>query len=664
MHTKDKLNTYQRYLNHQYHTLVLHVDSEGIANEKIRTNDLALELNKISNDDDDNDKELEHNHIMVTQPGEPNNKSKPAFKKFCTYCHKNNHGVSNFYQKQRDEEYQKYRNPRPRTLQQPFVQYFRSKPSNSQDNRTENKTDYSSRDNDRSRYSQNYYHNDRYRNNDRYRSNSRDYSQNNFRSSSRQRYYNRSQEPYSSISRYDNHYQRRTPSRSPYRSPYRNNSNYRYKSGSRYRSRSQSQGNSFRRYNYPYRSPSKPRDYRLRSRTPSQNRQQNRINQVNVNSTNDKDSTKFEAHTCQITEIANTITPYSWFYPLYIHAFERKDNILPSKLETLFLLDIGASISVLNLPTFHVIAKQLNLNVPKDIENTRAKTLTVANQTEVPIVHYVSMTCFTEVNHQNRSFNIEFAVANIKYNILGAPFFKKNIQNIDFQQNIMTYKEQHPKLPTKTHFSTFTEKDYPYIWYIYTIKCKEPILFKPRSGKTIHFPIKNYLNLHFELEDNFKFYPSVLYTYFLHTFEDIFHFLDMIINDKNKDSCSTVFQNITSHPATLPRGIIGYIEIHIIQTTFPHYRVPDVNSTIHSVIHTYHPDTTIPIKQNDYTDMNLCTRVIPQPLLEIKILEINDKTLQLPKPSVTGNFRPSDKIRKDFPLLPYTVYKKVYFRKL
>ena len=80
----------------------------------------------------------------------------------------------------------------------------------------------------------------------------------------------------------------------------------------------------------------------------------------------------------------------------------------------------------------------------------------------------------------------------------------------------------------------------------------------------------------------------------------------MIIYDKNKDSCSTVIQNFTSHPATLPRGIIGYIEIPIIQTTPPYDRVLDVNSLIHSVIHTCHPDTTIPIKQNDYTDMNLC----------------------------------------------------------
>ena len=89
----------------------------------------------------------------------------------------------------------------------------------------------------------------------------------------------------------------------------------------------------------------------------------------------------------------------------------------------------------------------------------------------------------------------------------------------------MTYKEQHSKLPTITQFSTFTEKDYAYISYIYTIKGKEPIHFKPRSGKTIHFPIQNYLNLHFELEDNAKFYPPTPYTYFLQKFKDIFSFL-------------------------------------------------------------------------------------------------------------------------------------------
>ena len=122
-----------------FHTLVRHVDSEDIAKEKIRTNDLALEINKVSIEDDTNNKGSEHDYIMVTQSGDPNNKSKPAYKKHCSYCRKNNHGVSNCYQKQRDEEYQRHKNQRSRTPQQSFVQYFRSKPSNSQENRNEKK---------------------------------------------------------------------------------------------------------------------------------------------------------------------------------------------------------------------------------------------------------------------------------------------------------------------------------------------------------------------------------------------------------------------------------------------------------------------------------------------------------------------------------------------
>ena len=104
-----------------FYTLVRHVDSEDIANEKIRTNDLALEINKVSLEDETNTKVLEHEeHIMVTQSGDPNNKSKPALKNYFSYCHKNNYSISNCYQKQRHDEYQRYKNQRSRTPQQSF----------------------------------------------------------------------------------------------------------------------------------------------------------------------------------------------------------------------------------------------------------------------------------------------------------------------------------------------------------------------------------------------------------------------------------------------------------------------------------------------------------------------------------------------------------------
>ena len=61
--------------------------------------------------------------------------------------------------------------------------------------------------------------------------------------------------------------------------------------------------------------------------------------------------------------------------------------------------------------------------------------------------------------------------------------------------------------------------------------------------------------------------------------------------------------------------------------------------------------------------MNLCTRVIPQSLLEINKIEINDKTLQIPIHSITGNLRPSEKIGKDFPSLPYTTENQQFKKK-
>ena len=89
----------------QFHTVVQHVAYDDIANEKIGTNELALEINKVSIEDNTYNKESEHDHIMVTQSGDPNNKNKPAYKKYCSYCHENNHGLSNCYQKQRNEDY-------------------------------------------------------------------------------------------------------------------------------------------------------------------------------------------------------------------------------------------------------------------------------------------------------------------------------------------------------------------------------------------------------------------------------------------------------------------------------------------------------------------------------------------------------------------------------
>ena len=64
-----------------FYTLVKLVDAEDIANDKIRTHDLALEINNITKQL--NTQTLDpssQEQLMFTQPKDPNNKSKPAYK--------------------------------------------------------------------------------------------------------------------------------------------------------------------------------------------------------------------------------------------------------------------------------------------------------------------------------------------------------------------------------------------------------------------------------------------------------------------------------------------------------------------------------------------------------------------------------------------------------
>ena len=70
-----------------FHTLVKLVDAEDIANDKIRTQDLALEINNITKQL--NTQTLDHSsqeQLMYTQHKDPNNKNRPAYKKYCSYC--------------------------------------------------------------------------------------------------------------------------------------------------------------------------------------------------------------------------------------------------------------------------------------------------------------------------------------------------------------------------------------------------------------------------------------------------------------------------------------------------------------------------------------------------------------------------------------------------
>ena len=77
---------------------------------------------------------------------------------------------------------------------------------------------------------------------------------------------------------------------------------------------------------------------------------------------------------------ANAITPSTWFVNLYIFI----ETSLSSKLGFLFLLDSGASICGLNIPTCTILADQFLKCSTTNPQNDELKTLTVSNKAEVP----------------------------------------------------------------------------------------------------------------------------------------------------------------------------------------------------------------------------------------------------------------------------------------
>ena len=188
------------------------------------------------------------------------------------------------------------------------------------------------------------------------------------------------------------------------------------------------------------------------------------------------DAIKLEAHMYHPTAMANAVTPTRWFYTPYVHtpsSITQRDN--PSRLEIAFLSDSGASISVLNYPTYITLTKLFDIrpNLTSDIgPHNTSKTLTVANQTEVPILHYANIILNTTIDDNSRYFSVPFAVADIKYNILGTPFFEDNIQNINIQDFTLEFKYQSKTHQNYAKFTTLLSKDYPYFSYIYGINSK------------------------------------------------------------------------------------------------------------------------------------------------------------------------------------------------
>ena len=120
------------------------------------------------------------------------------------------------------------------------------------------------------------------------------------------------------------------------------------------------------------------------------------------------------------TEMANALTPTCWLYSLSSHTLNNQNQHDCPSIS--FLLDSDVSISVLICPTYITFVKRLNISRNDTLNSSKNLT---ANQTDVHILHYVTLTFTTTIESDSRQFIIPFTVAHSKHIILGTPFIEE-----------------------------------------------------------------------------------------------------------------------------------------------------------------------------------------------------------------------------------------------
>ena len=216
-------------------------------------------------------------------------------------------------------------------------------------------------------------------------------------------------------------------------------------------------------------------------------------------------------------------------------------------------------------------------------------TLTIANQSEVSNEQYVSVPCFSSIQTRSEYLLIYFAL----YDIKSIPFFERYIQNISIPDFFMHFKRSFNDQPTIALFTTLIEKNLTFISFKNQISSGNQPTLNPTLYKhyTFYWKIQKLLRIKLKIMNHFLL--NCLKLFFYHNLNGTspswkFHWRILKLR-------AQLFVKTTVHMASLPTGILGYIELPITTVKPCLYKFFDIRTLIHPVVHTYHPQRFEPI---------------------------------------------------------------------
>ena len=103
-----------------------------------------------------------------------------------------------------------------------------------------------------------------------------------------------------------------------------------------------------------------------------------------------------------------------------------------------------------------------------------------------------------------------------------------------------------------------------------------------------YFPLRITKTLLHKTDSHEPLFAEIPQTNFLSEMKQYISFTQLLTNNSEK-SCSVLIKTNTMHVVTPPTGLEGYQKLFITTVKPLHYRINDLFTLIHSVVHTYFP---------------------------------------------------------------------------
>ena len=219
----------------------------------------------------------------------------------------------------------------------------------------------------------------------------------------------------------------------------------------------------------------------------------------------------------------------------------------PQGIESQFLIDTGASISILNFETFKEIQR-----IQKHVKLLNCtKRVLAANEQPINMLGMADIACSFDADDtfpMTHRFWI-YGDGQGKQNLLGMDFINKECTSMNFTLNEL----HHKRFPGKvTELRSTPNKNWPFTTQIYPILTEENHVIEPRTMQLVQLPKPTMLKF---IPKHAEFFPDSK------SMSTKLLFLQSVTTEKDTRQFPTVVENPTTHPVTWTKGKVGHIGV-------------------------------------------------------------------------------------------------------